>query len=84
MSVELRKLQAHWERVRQGLFETIDKFGEDELKYVPFEGSHTVGSIMLTDSSTRSITVGSSLWYRGCWAGKAWRFNERSFLHGGN
>jgi uncharacterized damage-inducible protein DinB len=42
-----RRIFAHWKGVRNDLLATIDKFGQDELVHVPFEGSWPVGSIML-------------------------------------
>ena len=38
---------SHWEQVRTDLLMTIDKFNLDELSYVPFKGSWSVGQIML-------------------------------------
>lgn len=38
---------SHWERVRDGLLQTIDLFSEDELLYIPSETSRTVGGTML-------------------------------------
>jgi len=43
----LSRMFAHWEKVRAGLLETINQFGDDELAFVPFEGSWPVGQIML-------------------------------------
>jgi uncharacterized damage-inducible protein DinB len=36
-----------WDSIRDRLTETIDKFGEDELMYVPFDGSYSVRQILL-------------------------------------
>src|SRR5262245_10834934 len=38
---------AQWERVRAGLLETIDKFGDDELDFKPFAAAWTVRQLML-------------------------------------
>jgi len=38
---------SHWEQIRAKLLETIDKFGDEELPYKPFEASWSVGEIML-------------------------------------
>ena len=38
---------SHWEQVRGGLLETIDKFSEQELQEAPFKGSWQIGQIML-------------------------------------
>jgi uncharacterized damage-inducible protein DinB len=38
---------SHWDQVRADLIATIDMFNEDELMFVPFEGSWPVGKIML-------------------------------------
>jgi len=45
--MNLSEMFAHWELVRQGLLETMEKFSEDELGYAPFEGAWPVGQIML-------------------------------------
>jgi uncharacterized damage-inducible protein DinB len=37
----------HWTHVRKELFETLAKFSDEELKYKPFNGSWTVGQIVL-------------------------------------
>lgn len=42
-----RDLFAHWDQVRKDLVKTIQQFSEEELKWVPFEGSWAVGQIML-------------------------------------
>jgi uncharacterized damage-inducible protein DinB len=36
-----------WDRIRDGLIETIDKFTEDDLRYVAFDGGYSVGQILL-------------------------------------
>ncbi len=41
------QLFSHWEQVRADLLLTIDKFSDEELAYVPFNGSWPVGQIML-------------------------------------
>jgi len=38
---------AIWDGIRDGLAETIDKFSEDELMYVPFDGGYSVRQILL-------------------------------------
>jgi len=38
---------SHWNQVRADLLSTIDMFKEDELMFVPFTGSWSVGKIML-------------------------------------
>ena len=38
---------SHWKNVREGLIETIEKFKDTELDYLPFDGSRAVGDIML-------------------------------------
>jgi len=38
---------SHWNQVRDDLLSTIDMFKEDELMFVPFTGSWSVGKIML-------------------------------------
>lgn len=43
---------SHWEEVRKGLLETIDKFSDDELSFQPFPGSWPVGRIMLHIADT--------------------------------
>ncbi len=37
----------HWDQVRADLLVTIDKFSQEELIFVPFKGSWSVGQIML-------------------------------------
>lgn len=41
------QLFSHWNQVRTDLLATIDMFKEDELMFVPFKGSWSVGQIML-------------------------------------
>jgi uncharacterized damage-inducible protein DinB len=36
-----------WDRIRDGLVETFDKFTEDDLAYVPFDGGYSVRQILL-------------------------------------
>jgi uncharacterized damage-inducible protein DinB len=36
-----------WDRIRVSLIETINKFNEDELRFVPFDGGYSVGQIVL-------------------------------------
>jgi len=38
---------SHWKLVRADLYTTIDMFSQDELSFTPFEGSWSVGKIML-------------------------------------
>ncbi len=38
---------SRWEQVRVDLLATVDKFNDDELTYLPFEGSWPVGQIIL-------------------------------------
>jgi uncharacterized damage-inducible protein DinB len=38
---------SHWEKIREGLIETIDKFKDAELDYVPFDGSRAIGDMIL-------------------------------------
>jgi len=45
--MKLSEMFSHWEQVRDDLLETIDKFSEEELSYVPFNDSWPVGQIML-------------------------------------
>ncbi|MEW6716120.1 MAG: DinB family protein [Chloroflexota bacterium] len=45
--MNLDELFSHWTLVRRGLFETIDKFRDEDLSFVPFEGCWSVGEIML-------------------------------------
>ena len=47
----------HWQGVRAGLIETIDKFGEDNLDYQPFHGSWTVRQMILHIAHEESIEV---------------------------
>lgn len=43
---------AHWEQVHSDTLATFDKFKDDELHYIPFEGSWTAGEIMLHIAET--------------------------------
>lgn len=45
--MKLSEYFSHWEQVHADTLATFDKFQDDELHYVPFEGSWTVGEIML-------------------------------------
>jgi len=42
-----KELFSHWDQIRSDLISTIQSFTEDELHFVPFEGSWPVGRIML-------------------------------------
>jgi uncharacterized damage-inducible protein DinB len=42
-----RELLAHLAQVREGLLETIAKFADADLAYVPFEGAYSVAQLML-------------------------------------
>ena len=50
----------HWEQVRRDLLDTIDLFSEGELTFAPFEGSWSVGEIML------HIADCEDNWIHGC------------------
>jgi uncharacterized damage-inducible protein DinB len=41
------KIIQFWNQIRKGLIETIGKFSDEELNYVPFEGGYSVRQIML-------------------------------------
>jgi uncharacterized damage-inducible protein DinB len=45
--MDLAYLFSHWEGVRAGLIETIDKFHDEELDFRPFAGSRSVRELML-------------------------------------
>jgi len=45
--MNLCQIFSHWNEVRAGLLLTIDKFSDEDLAYVPFNGSWSVGQIML-------------------------------------
>ena len=45
--MKLSQLISYWGQIREGLLATIDKFTDRELAHVPFEGSYSVGQIML-------------------------------------
>jgi uncharacterized damage-inducible protein DinB len=45
--ITLGQIFAHWKQVRDDLLSTIDKFDEEELSFVPFGSSMSVGQIML-------------------------------------
>ena len=50
--MKLGDMFVHWNQVRADLLTTIDKFGDEELSFVPFEGSWPVGKIMLHIAET--------------------------------
>ena len=45
--MKLDQMFSHWELVRRGLLAIAAKFSDDELHYCPFEGSWSVGQILL-------------------------------------
>jgi uncharacterized damage-inducible protein DinB len=48
----------HWQQVRTDLLATVDKFSDEELAYVPFPGSWSVGHII------RHIANAEDGWFR--------------------
>ena len=48
----------HWEKVHQDTLETVGKFSDEELGYVPFPGMMTVGDI------ARQIADAEEGWFR--------------------
>ncbi|MCJ7625192.1 MAG: DinB family protein [Anaerolineaceae bacterium] len=45
--MKLIQLISYWQRVRDNLLVTIEKFNEDDLAYVPFEGCWPVAELLL-------------------------------------
>jgi uncharacterized damage-inducible protein DinB len=45
--MKVAKLTQFWSQIRGGLLETVDKFNDDDLNYVPFESGYSVGQIIL-------------------------------------
>ncbi len=45
--MRVSQLLAHWQTVRAGLLETIEKFRDEELDFKPFAASWTVRQVML-------------------------------------
>ncbi len=45
--MKLSEMFSHWEQVRNDLLKTINKFTEEELTFVPYDGSWIIGQIML-------------------------------------
>ncbi len=45
--MNLDQLISRWEQVRTGLLSTIEKFSQQELDYVPFEGGYSVARLIL-------------------------------------
>ena len=45
--MDLAYLVSHWQQVRAGLIETINKFHDGELDYKPFEASRSVREMVL-------------------------------------
>lgn len=45
--MQLAKLIQFWEKVRSGLISTLEKFTEEELDFIPFEGGYSVRQTLL-------------------------------------
>jgi uncharacterized damage-inducible protein DinB len=44
--MNIAQLRSYWKQVRAGLLATIDKFSDQELEFVPYEGAWPVGDLM--------------------------------------
>ena len=45
--MKLSQLFSHWAQIRRELLDTIDKFDDADLQFVPFEGAWPAGQVML-------------------------------------
>lgn len=45
--MRMTKIEQFWNRIRKSLIETIDKFGNGDLNYIPFENGYSVRQIIL-------------------------------------
>jgi uncharacterized damage-inducible protein DinB len=45
--MKVEKIIQFWNQIRKGLLETIDKFTEDELDFIPFNNSYSVRQTLL-------------------------------------
>jgi uncharacterized damage-inducible protein DinB len=45
--MEVNQLIKYWDRVREGLLKTIEKFSEEELDFVAYQGGYSVRQIIL-------------------------------------
>ena len=63
--MKLAEVFAHWERVRKGTFETIDKFEQDELDFAPYAGAWSVRQICV------HIANAEDGWFRHTVTGEA-------------
>lgn len=50
--MKLNDMFSHWEQVHADTLATMDKFRDDELHFVPFDGSWPAGQIMLHIADT--------------------------------
>jgi uncharacterized damage-inducible protein DinB len=45
--MKVAKIIQLWSRIREGLSETIEKFADEDLNYIPFENGYSVKQILL-------------------------------------
>ncbi len=45
--MKVAKIIQFWNRIRAGLIDTIDKFTDEELKFIAYENGYSVGQIIL-------------------------------------
>jgi uncharacterized damage-inducible protein DinB len=57
----LKQFKDNWKQTRTDLLETIRKFSDAELSYAPFEGSWTVGQIILHIAQEEKGEIGYGL-----------------------
>jgi uncharacterized damage-inducible protein DinB len=55
--MSIAKLSYYWKRVREDLLATIDKFDDQDLSFVPYEGAWSVGELMLHIAHEEEIEI---------------------------
>jgi len=59
--MRLHRLISRWQQVRADLLATIDKFSDQELSYVPYDGAWSVGQIMRHIAHEEEIEIAYGL-----------------------
>ena len=55
--MRLQHLMSHWKGIRAGLLETVDKFNDQDLSYVPYDGAWSVGQILRNIAHEEEIEI---------------------------
>jgi uncharacterized damage-inducible protein DinB len=55
--MKLQHLMSHWQGIRADLLETIDKFNDQELSFVPYGGAWSVGQILRPIAHEEEIEI---------------------------